>query len=223
MRILRYIAAIIIVNCNLSIVNNACAQKRIVEQPKDTVPLLCGVQVSYNLAGTVMKMASDYGEYEGAVKVSLKNKFFPTFEMGYGMSEHDRDEITTIHAKSSAPYFRLGCDYNIAKNKQDIYRILLGVRYAFSKFDFEVDAEPTDPVWGNKTSYSIKENCNYHWTEVLFGVDAKIWGPLHLGWSIRYKLKLSSKEGSSGDLWYIPGFGKQGNSIGGTFNVGLEL
>jgi hypothetical protein len=55
------------------------------------------------------------------------------------------------------------------------------------------------------------------------GVDAKIWGPLHLGWSVRYHLKLSTKEGEHGNVWYIPGYGKRGSAMGGTFNVGFEF
>ena len=199
-------------------------RKNIVEQPKDSIRLFQGVQVSYDLVGTIMRMASDYGQYEGTVKFNLKNKFFPTFEMGYGTGEHDTDELSTIHAKTKAPYFKVGMDYNLAKNKNDGYRILAGFRYAFTKFDFEWDANPKDPAWGGTQGITIKEEgCNCHWAEFLVGVDAKIWGPLHLGWSVRYHLKLSTKEGEHGNVWYIPGYGKRSNTIGGTFNVGFEF
>lgn len=209
----------------LLVPSTALAQnKKIVAEPKDSVRLFQGVQVSYDAVGTIMRMVSDYGQYEGAIKVNLKNKFFPTFEMGYGTSDHETDPITTIHAKTNAPYFRVGFDYNLAKNKQDIYRVLVGTRFAFTKFDFEWDANPKDPAWGGYHPISIKnEGCSYQWAEFLFGVDAKIWGPLHLGWSVRYRLKISSKEGDSDKVWYIPGFGKRGKSIGGTFNIGLEF
>jgi len=55
-------------------------------------------------------------------------------------------------------------------------------------------------------------------------VDAKIWGPVRLGWSARYKRRLLHDEGPLGNAWYVPGFGKTGGSrLGGTFNVIFEL
>lgn len=185
---------------------------------------LKGVQLSYDVAGTVMRMVSDYGQYEGALQANFSNRYFPIAEIGYGSSEHETDPVTGIFAKANAPYFKLGCDFNIAKNKDDAYRIFVGARYAFTKFDFETSAIAEDPVWKNTTPYSITENgLSYHWAELVFRVDAKVWGPLHLGWSTRYKLKIHGKGSEHGDLWYIPGFGKQGNKIGATFNVGIEL
>ena len=63
-----------------------------------------------------------------------------------------------------------------------------------------------------------------HWLELAFGVDAKIWGPVHLGWSVRYKRRLFHREGDVGDAWYVPGYGRNGGSrIGGTFNLIFDL
>ena len=62
------------------------------------------------------------------------------------------------------------------------------------------------------------------WAEFVFGVDAKIWGPVRMGWSLRYKRRLFHDDGDYGNTWYVPGFGKQGGSrFGGTFNVSFEL
>ena len=58
----------------------------------------------------------------------------------------------------------------------------------------------------------------------LAAIDAKIYGPLHLGWSVRYKRRLTHSEGSLGNVWYVPGFGKQGSTrLGGTFDIILEF
>jgi len=58
----------------------------------------------------------------------------------------------------------------------------------------------------------------------VFGVDATIWGPIHLGWSVRYRQRISYDNGMLGNSWYVPGYGKDGNScFGGTFNVILEI
>ena len=67
--------------------------------------------------------------------------------------------------------------------------------------------------------------CNYHWIEAVVGVDAKIYGPLHLGWSLRYKRRIAHKEeGDFGNTWYVPGFGIFGDTrLGGTFNVIIDI
>ena len=82
-----------------------------------------------------------------------------------------------------------------------------------------------DPVWGTATPYGEKDvKGSYHWIEALVGVDAKIAGPLRLGWSVRYRSRLAKKSGEIGDPWYVPGFGKQGGSVlGATFNITFEL
>lgn len=82
-----------------------------------------------------------------------------------------------------------------------------------------------DPVWGTPSAFSIEgESCNQHWAEVVIGIDAKITGPLHLGWNIRYKRRLSHKDCSAGNTWYIPGYGKYGDTrIGANFNVIIDI
>ena len=57
-----------------------------------------------------------------------------------------------------------------------------------------------------------------------FGVEAKIWGPIRMGWSLRYKVRAHQKSNDLGDPWYVPGYGRGGSStLGATFNVLLEL
>ena len=62
------------------------------------------------------------------------------------------------------------------------------------------------------------------WIEASFGVDAKIWGPIRMGWSVRYKIRAHQKSNDLGEPWYVPGYGRGGSStLGATFNVLLEL
>ena len=128
--------------------------------------------------------------------------------------------------KTSAPYARVGMDFNIARNKHDDYRIYVGARYAMTYYKYDVEAEGLkDPVWGDDVEFNakgVKANC--HWMEAVFGVDAKIWGPLRLGWSARWRRRLAHDNGALGNAWYVPGFGKQGSSkLAGTFNVTIEF
>lgn len=200
-------------------------QKKHIVQPTDTVPLFRGVAVSADVVGVAQLAFSDYGQYEAALRVNLKDKFFPVVELGYGKA--DAENVTTGMAyKTSAPYFRVGLDYNLLKNKHDDYRVYGGLRYAFTSYKY--DAYTTgikDPVWGDDAGYRLEDvKCNCHWMEAVVGVDAKIIGPLRLGWSLRYRRRLAHNDGDAGNTWYIPGFGKQGGTrLGGTFNIIVEI
>lgn len=202
----------------------AAEGNRVQENERDSIQLFRGVAVSYDLAGTVMRMVSDYGQYEAALRVNLLDRYFPTIEAGLGSAKHEPDIVTQIGAKVNAPYFRLGCDLNMAKNKHDIYRVLVGARYGFTSFKTEAEGIINVPYWGGTVPYSVTtERCTYHWAELLFAVDAYIWGPLRLGWSFRYRMKLAQSDMGANSLWYIPGFGENGNKLGGTFNIIFEL
>ena len=228
-----YILRSIVFSLSLLVLPHAFAQSsRRAEQERlrlkqidDSIPLYRGIQIKADMVGLAQKMVSDYGQYEVGVRVNLKDKYFPTLEVGLGEADH-HDIVTLTSYKTSAPYGKIGADFNIMKNKHDIYRLYLGVRYAYTSFKFDVDhPDIVDPVWGGKTPFHGHDiKANYHWMELLLGIDAKIWGPLHLGWSARYKRRLHYDNGELGNVWYVPGYGKQGSTrLGGTFDIIIEL
>lgn len=221
-----YISRIVVSIVVLMTGSSAYAQNNKITNPADTMPLLKGMQISVDIAGPIIMQLSDYGEYEAALRLNLKNKYFPIFELGYGMAEHLNDEVTGISYETSAPYFRIGCDLNLLKNKNSENHFYGGIRYAFTTYKVDMSRnEMQDPVWGNMASFNIKgESCNQHWIEVVFGIDSKIWGPLHLGWNVRYKRRIAHKDSSAGNTWYIPGFGKYGDTrLGANFNVTIDI
>ncbi len=192
---------------------------------KDTIAFFRGVAVSVDAVGAVQLAFSDYGQYEGALRINLRDKYFPIIELGWGKADAS-DISTKLTYKTSAPYGKVGIDFNLMRNKHDVYRVYAGLRYAFTSYKFDVKGtDIKDPVWGDDVEYSVKDvKCNYHWTECVFGVDAKIFGPLRLGWSVRYRRRLFHNDGTLGNTWYVPGYGKQGSSrLGGTFNIIFEI
>ncbi len=225
-RISSFISRAAAISLLLASAVSASADSR--EQDKaetDTIPLFRNVAVSVDAIGLGQLAISDYGQYEAALRVNLRDKYFPVVEIGYGRA--DAFDVTTkVGYKTGAPYGKLGMDFNILKNKHDIYRLYAGFRYALTYYKFDVyGTDVTDPVWGDKVDYRAEDvKCNYHWLEGVFGVDAKIWGPFRLGWSFRYRFRVAHNDGTVGNTWYVPGYGKQGATrLGGTFNVILEL
>ena len=202
------------------------AQKRI-EAAKDTTALFQGVLVGVDVFGAVQKAVkiSDYGQYEAFLRLNLKGKYFPVLELGKGDACHKKDDITGIETQTSGPYWRIGCDFNLMKNKHDVYKVFVGCRFAHTKFDFNFEYPGNeDPVWGGKVPYSIKDNNSVSWIEGVFGVDAKVVGPVHLGWTVRYRRRINSTDCQIGDMWYVPGFGRYDKTnIGGTFNLSIGI
>lgn len=218
--------AVSLLLCILAVIPaDAQNRRKDTEVKKDTVALFRGFSVSADLVGPVMMAVGDYGQYEAALHLNLKDKYFPVFELGYGRADHT-EETTQLSYKTSAPYFRIGADFNVLKNKHDIYRLFVGVRYAFTSFKYDLSSPGVnDPVWDGVTPYEATDvKCNYHWLEAGLGVDVKLAGPLHLGWSLRYKQRLSADEGTLGKAWYVPGFGETGTSaFGALFNVAIDI
>lgn len=189
------------------------------------LPLFSGMSVSADLCGAVMAAAGAYGQWEGAFRLHLREEFFPVVEAGWGVCDHT-NETTNLHYKTSAPYFRIGCDYNFMKDKTSGNRIFGGLRYAFTSFKYDVDGPPIkDPVYGTMTEFSYHDvSSNAQWMEVVFGLEARVWKFLHLGWSFRYRFQTHEKKSALGNSWYIPGYGKTGSTrLGGTFNLVFDI
>ena len=192
----------------------------------DSVPMFRGFAVSADLVGVAQTVLSDYGQYEGALRLNLHDQYFPTVEVGYGVANHEDDEVTGITYKARGPYFRLGADVNLMKRKHTGNRIYAGLRYAFTSYKVDISRPGlTDPVWGGAVTWGVDgETCSQHWAEVVLGIDAKVAGPLHLGWSVRYRRRLMHDDGPTDKTWYVPGFGTQGSTkLGVLFNIAIDI
>jgi len=193
---------------------------------RDSVPVMRGFQVSFDLFGAGLLALSDYGQYEGAVRLNLHDQWFPIIEVGYGKANHDHDQVTGLSYKTAAPYYRVGLDFNLLRKKHQANRLFAGFRYAFTSYKIDLWREDfKDPVWKWDTGFGIfGDKCSQHWLEVVFGVDAKIVGPIHLGWSVRYKRRLFHSDGVLGNTWYVPGYGVAGDGrLGGSFNFIVDI
>ena len=220
-----YISALLISFPLLLSPIRANAQKIVIQAETDSVPLFRGIAIGADLFGAIQRQVSDYGQYEANLRVNLKDKYFPVFELGIGDANHHDDAVTGISVKTRAPYGRVGCDFNVLRDKHGDYRAYVGFRYAYSSFDFKLSHPGVeDPIWGGVAEYGTDETCSSHWIEGVFAVDAKVLGPLRLGWSVRYRRRIVAPDCSVGDVWYIPGFGRSKKTcIGGTFNIALEI
>jgi hypothetical protein len=169
---------------------------------------------------------SDYGNIEGAVKLNLKNTYFPIVELGLSSCE-SIDSNTDIKYSTTAPYVRIGFDINLLKNKFQENRLYAGLRYGLSTYKYDY-AGPvvSDPIWSGDYELNLNGiNATSHWGELVVGVEVKVWHNLHMGWSLRLKKDFSTNGNSNSKPYYIPGYGKtsSGTSWGGTYNLIFDI
>ena len=202
-------------------------------------PWFNGVSVGLDLYGLGAGLfGSDFLSSEVVVDVDLKHRFFPTVELGYGTTDSWSDN--GIHYKSGAPYFRVGVDYNALYKKKHGQMILVGLRYGYSSFSYDVKTLPfsdpvyggnldnpllTDGIWGGSVPYDYSgQKGTMQWLELCAGIRAHVWKPIWMGLGLRFRLKVAESKSLHGDPWYVPGFGKYGgNTLGVQYTLIYKL
>ena len=156
-----------------------------------SVPLLAGVSVSVNLAGAFLNTFTSSGTYEGALRLNFRNKYFPIVELGIGAA-NQTSETTQLHYTTRAPFGRIGLDYNLKRDKRSTNRVFVGARYGFSAFNYDLSGTPVqDTHWKTEAPFQFNNiSDNAHWGELVFGLETSIWKCIHLGWSLRYQVRL---------------------------------
>ena len=207
----------------------------------DTIPFYNGTYVGVDIYGIGSKMlGGDFMSSEVSIGVNLKNKFIPTIE--FGMGGTDTWNETGIHYKSkTAPFFRIGVDYNtMAKKKEKNSYLYVGLRYAFSSFKYDVSTLPVDdPIWGGSIGNPSLEDDYWggsvpfshlgmkgsmQWFELVVGVKVRIYKNFNMGWSVRMKYKTNASTNEYANPWYVPGYGKfKSNNMGITYSLIYKL
>lgn len=177
---------------------------------EDSIPWMRGFQVRTDLIGLSGYFMGSYTSNEVDLRLNLKDRYFPTVELGYATADKE-DDLTMDKFKMKGPFFRVGADYNILKNKHDIYRLYVGARYGYSSFKYDLND-------------LTEAKATYQWADLVFGTEARIIGPLCLGWDLRYRKRISGKYADNPTPWYVPGFGSEkGTLITGHFNITLNF
>lgn len=195
-------------------------------QKDKKTPFISGAAISIDVCGLAMKaLDSRFANMEASARLNFKEKYFPIFELGLGDCTREGEENNNVFS-TTAPYFRVGMDYNFNK-KHNGNRMFGGIRYAFSSFNYDFEnPDFTDEAWGVHDPLVLHDiKGKAQWAEIVFGVETKLWSIVRLGYNVRYKMRIKQSGNNWGDSWYIPGFGRNGGSAWGgcvnlTFDVG---
>lgn len=185
-----------------------------------------GWSLGFDVGNAVLASFSGADHYEVMVRANLNERYFPSFELGWERTRlHNED--THLSYITQAPYFRLGFDYNLNKKSRSLNRMFVGWRYGFSPFSYDLfGLDVHNSTWNTTLPFRYTAlPARMHWGEALFGLEAQIWKFVHLGWSIRYKLRIYEKQAAVGAAWHIPGFGRnrEASHWGGNFYLLFDL
>lgn len=187
-------------------------------------PLLHNLTVGVNLWDPAMRLiGADYGLIGASLDLSIRNRFVASFEAGAGNADHQGDNYR--YKSPLAPFFKIGANYNFMFRKSPDYQLMLGFRYGFSPFKFEVaDAVDKSTYWGGQESFAVpSQSVTAGYLDALLAIRVKLVGNLSMGWSVRYHKLLHGGKTDYGEAYYIPGFGSRGSTVTGSFSVYYTL
>lgn len=185
-----------------------------------------GFTVSADVLNMGLYFLSSYGTLEAALRINLLNTYFPIAELGLGRCDKT-DYNTKVAFSTTAPYLRVGLDYNLLKDKWQTNKLFVGLRYGITNFDYAISGPPqTDPIWKDSKDFTMDNiNATSHFAEVVFGCQVKVWSFIHMGWSVRYKMEIATSKSRYAHPYYIPGYGTtvNGSYWGATYNISFDL
>lgn len=225
-----YIIALLALSSLLALPTRLSAQniKILKEGEKEEKPFFQGIMVGVDVFGFLNQaLGSDARTTEVSIEANLQNRFLPIVEIGYGGMDMTDDE-TDIHFKTSAPFVRVGMNYNVFYKKPELPGCLtVGLRYGFSSFKYDVQSpDLVDPNWGHTqipVDYTdVKSNVG--WLEAVVGMRANVYKNFYLGLNVRYRSRLSMTKNENSEPYYIPGYGRgKPNNFGITYSIIYKL
>lgn len=206
-------------------ISNIQAQRKIIAKQDSTehVPFYNGFFVQADLASAIMSARSnrDTYSYEAAIQADIKHKYYPVFEAGFAGA--DKTSLKNYEFTTSAPFARLGVDFNLMKKKKDSKPtnnlFLAGLRLGMSNFNYKIsNLSIEDSYWGGSESvFTSSYNSTKLWWEIVIGVKVEIYKNVFMGWTGRKRILISKDAEGEIFPYYIPGFG-----VNTTGNWGLN-
>lgn len=182
------------------------------DSTKVAEPIYQGVIVKLDIASPVIQAGISKGQlqhYEIAANVRLKNRFYPTLELGLAGGKANQGD--SVYYNAYGGFFRAGCDINpIRRNPKSPHAMLIGVRIGTG-----LQAKKTD-CWGEVVAGCQVEICKVGKTA------------FYMGWQGRLKILFTrqSENVSAAEMWpiYIPGFGKRSDvGWGASYHLGWRF
>ena len=156
-----------------------------------------GINLKLDLFNSVYYPALTKGDvqsYEIAMNVKLKQRFYPTLELGY--AQGTKGNYTPVW-DGQGGWGKVGLDINgLKKNPSNPNALLVGIRVGTAYQQYET---PRLSAWD-------------YWGEVVGGCQVQVYKGFMMGWYARLKLLFTSNPKTTTIPDYIPGFGYRNNT-----------
>lgn len=150
------------------------------------------------------------------VRLSMHNRFFAVVEGGISNANARPEEMNYTYKQPIAPYFKVGFDYNFFYNSDQKYQVYLLLRYGISRFKYELsDVDVNNSYWDITTHPDFPTQTTTNgFIQVGAGIHVTLWGPIALGWSVKYQKVVHHTAEKYGAPWAVPGMGTRNSELG---------
>ena len=187
-----------------------------------------GAQVRVDVGNMALEMivsAAKILSFEGSVQLRLKNRFYPTIDLGYANAQTSADGG---FSNGQGAFVKMGLDINpFRKHLEEANALLVGLRVGTSFQDYEMkNLLVNDPYW--QTAPPLHKGGLFRcdaWGEIVAGVNVQIWEGLMMGWYVRLKI-LFTRSDKKNDVmpYYVPGYGYRDNTNWGfNYYIGYKF
>ena len=190
-------------------------------------PTLMGVTLGVNFWGPLMRaLGQDYGDGDVWAAVNIRNRYIPVAEVGFGQADCSPEDGNFTYKSKLALYGKIGMNYNFLYAKDPKYQLYAGVRFAASKFNYDVIGISVDNgYWGKDPStFDLRgQSSSAFWGEAVVGIQVELFKNFSMGWSVRYNFPFSVKDSPNSRPYYIPGYGVRDNHLNVSLSVAYTL
>ena len=186
-----------------------------------------GIDLKLDLANTILEAALSKGKtlsFEAAMNIRLKQRFFPTFELGYARADTYADGGNHF---GEGGFFRAGLDVNgLKKHPERLNALLVGVRIGAAFQDYSLtNVAMNTGYWGVERRDFLHQFGADCWGEVVAGCQVQIWEGLQMGWFVRLKILFTRSAGEGKVMpYYLPGFGyRDDTNWGVNYYIGYKF
>lgn len=198
----------------------------LLDSPKRIYPTLHAVSVGVNVWDIAARaFGNDYGLVSVWAELSLHNWLKPYVEFGVGSADHMARDDAFRYKSSTAPFFKVGMNYNFLYNSNPHYSVYAGVRLGYTSFSYEItEGSTSSGYWDETMPVNVpRQSTSALYFEGLAGVRVYIAANIYLGWEVKYHSMLHQKSMLYGNPWYIPGYGTRGSTFAASFSVSYTL
>ena len=175
-----------------------------------------GVNLKLDLFNTLYYLGvskARFQSYEIALNLRLKQRYYPTIELGYAKGQLG---VLGTDWTGEGGWATVGLDINgLRKHPESLNALLVGIRVGTAAQKFDVtNVHVEDGYWKHNQPLDFRDKFRLDcWGEVVAGCQVHIYSGLMMGWYLRLKLLFTRKTSSQEPYpYFIPGFGYRDNT-----------